>query len=215
MFNESKHLSMHDARQTLEDFASSIKWLPNGGDSVLDVGCGPGDIAADVILPFLPPNFKRLVGADVSSEMIEFCRKRHNHPKLSFEQFNTDVELEKQSFHKVGPFDHIFSSYCLHFVQNQKLCLQNFFKLLNPGGDLVVLFLAKHLNYEVMKLQQSKDPRWAQYMTDVDNHLTPYQFSENPGEEFRNLLTECGFTGCDVRVLQKNFIHTEGSINSK
>lgn len=78
----------------------------------------------------------------------------------------------------------------------------------------MVLFLAKHVNYDVMKIQ-SKDSRWAQYMTDVDKHLTPFQFSDNPGEEFLNLLNECGFTGCDVRVLHKNFIHTTESINSK
>lgn len=65
-----------------------------------------------------------------------------------------------------------------------------------------------------MKIQ-SKDSRWASYMMDVEKHLTPYQFSKNPGEEFRNLLNECGFTGCDVRILEKNFIHTTDSINSK
>lgn len=94
---------------------------------------GPGDVTAEVVLPFLPANFKRLVGADVSKEMVEFCRKTHKHPKLSFEQFNFDQELEKQPFSNVEPFDHIFSFYCLHFIQNQKLCLQNFYKLLNPG----------------------------------------------------------------------------------
>lgn len=77
-----------------------------------------------------------------------------------------------------------------------------------------MLFLAKHVNYDVMKVQ-SQDSRWAPYMTDVDKHLTPYQYSQIPGEEFLNLLNECGFIGCDVRVLQKNFVHTTESINSK
>lgn len=31
----------------------------------------------------------------------------------------------------------------------------------------MVLFLAKHVNYDVMKVQ-AKDKRWAEYMTDVD-----------------------------------------------
>lgn len=79
---------------------------------------------------------------------------------------------------------------------------------------MMVLFLAKHVNYDVMKVQ-SKDSRWAEYMTDVDQHLTPFQFSNNPGDEFLNLLNESGFTGCDVRVLHKNFIHTTESIESE
>lgn len=133
MFHLTKHLSQHDSRQTLEDYASSFKWRSGGGDSALDAGSGPGDVTTEVVLQFLPANFKRLVGADVSKEMVEFCRKTYNHPKLSFEQFNFDQELEKQPFSNVEPFDHIFSFYCLHFIQNQKLCLQNFYKLLNPG----------------------------------------------------------------------------------
>lgn len=76
------------------------------------------------------------------------------------------------------------------------------------------MFLAKHVNYDVMTTQ-SKDSRWAKYMTDVDQHRTPFQFSNNPGEEFLNILNEVGFTGCDVRVLHKNFIHTTESIESK
>lgn len=139
MFYMTKHLSQHDSRQTLEDYATSFKWRAGGGDSVLDAGCGPGDVTATVVLPFLPENFKRLVGADVSKEMVEFCRKTHKHPKLTFEQFKVDEELEKQPFAKVEPFDHIFSFYCLHFVQKQKLCLQNFYKLLNPGMRYCIL----------------------------------------------------------------------------
>lgn len=133
MFHLTKHLSQHDSRQTLEDYASSFKWRAGGGDSVLDAGCGPGDVTTEVLLPFLPANFKRLVGADVSTEMVEFCRRTYSHPKLSFEQFNFDQALEQQPFCNVEQFDHIFSFYCLHFIQNQKLCLQNFYKLLNPG----------------------------------------------------------------------------------
>lgn len=171
-------------------------------------------MTTEILLPFLPANFSRLVGADVSNEMVEYCRKTHKHPQLSFEQCNFELELEKQPFSKVEPFDHIFSFYCMHFIQNQNICLTNFYKLLNPGGDLLVLFLAKRVNYDIMKIQ-SKDNRWAEYMTDVERHLTPYQFSENPGEEFRTLLSETGFIGCDVRVVHKNFILTTESINSK
>lgn len=142
MFYLTKHLSQHDSRQTLEDYASSIKWRPGGGDSILDAGCGPGDVTAEVVLPFLPAHFGRLVGGDISREMVVFCRKTHKHPKLSFEQFNFELELEKQPFSNVKPFDHIFSFYCLHFIQNQKLCLENFNKLLNPGMNFLLWFIS-------------------------------------------------------------------------
>lgn len=149
MFYLTKYLSQHDSRQTLEDYASSFKWCANGGDSVLDAGCGPGDVTAEVVLPFLPENFKRLVGADISIEMVEFCRKTHKHPKLSFEQFNIELELEKQPFSSIEPFDHIVSFYCMHFVQNQKLCLENLNKLLKPGkySFLLRVFVQFYIKY--------------------------------------------------------------------
>lgn len=39
MFYLTKHLSQHDSRQTLEDYADSFKWRVGGGDSILDAGC--------------------------------------------------------------------------------------------------------------------------------------------------------------------------------
>lgn len=214
LYRQAKKSSMIDAQQALEDFENVFKWRTDSGDSVLDAGCGPGDITRNTLLPFLPENFKRLVGVDISDKMINFARTTHIHPKLSFEQFNLEQVLEKQSLHKMEPFNHIFSFYVLMYIHKQKTCIENFYKLLKNEGDMLLSFLAQHPHYDVYK-EQSQDPKWAPYMKDVDLHLSPYHFSKNPGEEFRNLLIECGFTVCDVKVHDKKIVHTLDTMQSK
>lgn len=159
---------------------------------MLDAGCRTGDVTYDSILPILPPNFKRLVDVDISEKMLDYARKNQTHPKLSFEHFDLNLELEKQPLSSSAPFDHIFSFYCLHWIQNQKNCIQTFFKLLNTGGDMLLIFICSCPLYDVYK-EQLKNTKWAKYITNINDEISPYHYSKNPEVEFRNLLSECGF----------------------
>lgn len=215
LFRDSNKVTQFYAQKALEEFSSMIKWRSDGNDSVLDCGCGPGNVTFDVLLPKLPVNFQRLVGVDISKEMIDYAKKTYVHPKLSFEPLNLDIEVEKQSLNDMEPFDHITSFFCLMWIKNQKMCIQNFYKLLKPGGDMLLVFLASHAGYDAYK-QLSRDNRWAQYMEDVDQVITPYQYSEDPGTEFQNLLKDCCLTECDVRVQDSYYMFKgEDSLRSK
>lgn len=214
LYHQNKNISLVDSQKALESLANSFKWRVDGCDSVLDAGCGSGDVTYEALLPFLPANFKRMVGVDISKEMIEFARKKYIHPKLSFQEFNLNVDLEKQSLHDAEPFDHIFSFYTLQWIQNQKLCMQSFYKLLNPGGDMFLLFLAQHPVYDVY-MEQSQDNRWGKHMTDANLRMSPYHYAKNPAEEFQKLLVDCGFKECNVKADNKYNIHTLESLTSK
>lgn len=171
---------------------------------MLDAGCGPGDLTFDILMPNLPSNFQRLVGVDVSNEMIDYARKTQIHPRLSFEQFDLCTKLEKQPLNSAEPFDHIFSFYTLMWISTcMKTCLESFYKLLIPNGDLFVLFNGNHPNYDVYK-EQSLDKRWARYMFDVDKITPSTQNSKDPVKEFTDLLNKYGFIDCDVRIVSKN-----------
>lgn len=203
LYRRANQLTRCDSLKIMQEFASILKSTSNGRVSLLDVGCGPGDVTAEIILPILPPDFERLVGIDISDEMLEYARKTQTHPKLSFQQFNIDVELEKQSLNGTE-FDHITSFFCLMWVRNQRLCVENFYKLLKPGGDILVVFIVNTAVYDAYR-HQSEDDRWSQYTNDYDRIVSPYYNSPNPRDEFNNLLKICGFTECSVRMEEKTF----------
>lgn len=213
LYLQSNQISKRDSQQVLQDFVESINWHPDGCDSLLDAGCGPGDVTMDIVLPFLPPSFERLVGVDISHEMISYARKTRIHPKLSFEQFNLNIEFEKQSLCNVEPFDHIFSCYVLRMVPNVKMCLENFYKLLKPDGDMLLLFNRCSYNHAIY-LELSNNSKWSKYLADEKIYHAPNFDWYGPPEAFRNLLNECGFSKCDIRVYQNTYNESYETVRS-
>lgn len=205
LYKCSNGLQRRDAKQTIEEFSHALQWRSDGCDSLLDIGCGSGDVTIDYLLPILPPNFQRLVGVDLSQEMIEFAGQQYPYPRISFEKFDLGLDLEKQQLRSVEPFDHITSFYCLHWVQNQERAVKNMFQLLKPDGDMLLVFLAQNPIFEIYK-QMSQSKKWSKYMSDVDNFISPYQYSKNPADQFGKLLYASGFTEYSVEIREKFFV---------
>lgn len=205
LYQRSNGLQRFDARNVLNEFADLFQTRSEDGDSVLDIGCGDGNITMDFLLPKLPKNFKRLIGCDISDSMIDFADKKYKYPNVSFEHFNLAMDVGKQALGAVEKFDHITSFYCLMWVNDQKLAMENIFKLLKPNGNLLVVFLAHHPLYDFYE-KQSRDIRWSKHMTDVNEFITPYQYSKDPVKDFRKLLIEAGFIDCVVEARDKCYV---------
>lgn len=109
LYNKSNPLQRSDTQQALGEFGHLLEWRSDGDGSVLNAGCGAGDVTVEILLPILPPNFKSLVGVDLSNQMI-------NHPKVQFERFDLAAEFENQPLNGIEPVDHNFSFYCLMWI---------------------------------------------------------------------------------------------------
>lgn len=206
LYHSSNQFQRFDASKSLSRCPALLKWKSSDKNPVscLDIGCGTGDVTIDFVLPILPKNFERLVGVDLSNDLINFARENYSLPRVSFEQFDLGLELEIQNLRNIGQFDHITSFYCLQWVPNQKVALQNIHKLLKPGGDMFSLIAAKHPVYDVFKTLSMND-EWAEYMTDVDSFISPYSSSSCPATDFQDLLQSNGFTECNVFNQQMSF----------
>lgn len=221
LYHSSNQIQRIQARETLLKCPSINNWHTG---SLLDVGCGSGDVTMEIITKVLPENFERLVGVDVSDEMVQYARKHCSHPCISFEQLDIGLELEKQKLRGIEPFDHITSFNCLHWVtRRQPTTVENMYKLLKPGGDMLLLFVVTHPIYQVFKgtiiariqlyhrlkfilmdsfhsLELSKMDKWAEFMTDVEKFFPPYYYSKDPAGEYEELLRSNGFTVTNVTI---------------
>ena len=104
------------------------KYISKGKDfKVLDAGCSTGELVHFV------HEFKKssVYGIDISKKAIEIARKRY--PKYNFKVGSVDDLPYKDDY-----FDYIICYDILEHVDNPRLVLDEFRRVLAPGGHLII-----------------------------------------------------------------------------
>lgn len=129
-----------EAAQGYEDFflpAIFAQWPPQilnasglkAGDNLLEVGCGTGVLARQATTIVQPDG--QVTGLDLSESMLSVARRKC--PGAIFQQGNVmDLPFE------TGSFDVVIASFMLMFVPDQPLAIKEMWRVLKPGGRLVV-----------------------------------------------------------------------------
>lgn len=199
-YKATNFLQRKDAEESLKQYVSKIKWLPDSTDSLLNIGSRSGDILFDYIFPLLPKSFKKMVGIDKSEAMISYAVENYRHPKLFFEQGDivNQCDVDKL-FCKYGQFDHITSLCSLHWVLNQELAFKNIFDLLTPSGDIFVTMCQDHPLYEhytdIMALE-----KWSDYRQQMKESISPYFGASDPVKMLTETLQRVGFKDIHVEL---------------
>lgn len=118
LYSNSNILQRRDAKYLIDNYFKYIEWLPNGGDVSLDIGCGDGGVTHEFLLNNMPKSIEKIVAVDRSLEMIQHAAISHQHSKIQFQQLDIGIKTLPTQF--IGKFDHVFSSYCLHWLQDQR-----------------------------------------------------------------------------------------------
>lgn len=99
----------------------------NAGERVLDLGCGTGQLTAEIAAAGA-----EVVGIDQSAEMVS--RALANYPQLRFEVGDA------RTFEVDRLFDAVFSNAVLHWVKPAAAAVERIGQALKPGGRFVAEF---------------------------------------------------------------------------
>lgn len=98
--------------------------LPKAGERILDVGCGTGQLTADIA-----NSGAEVVGLDLSAEMIAAAGA--NFPQLRFEV----ADIAGANYN--SEFDAVFSNAALHWVRDQNAAIDAITRAIKRGGRFV------------------------------------------------------------------------------
>lgn len=102
-----------------------VAWLqPKPGERVLDLGCGTGDLTAQI-----SQSGAHVVGMDISASMVGAAQAKYE--QLQF------IVGNAEDFHTDEPFDAVFSNAALHWMTHPSNVIACVWQALTPGGRFV------------------------------------------------------------------------------
>lgn len=159
------------------------------GDRVLDVGFGPGLLAAEMAGEVGPSG--RICGIDVSDSMLAIARTRADVPG------GPGLELELASVeripHPAESFDVVVSTQVFEYVEDVAAALAEVRRVLRPAGRVVLL----DTDWGSVVWRSSDDERMARVLTAFEDHLADPHLPRT----LADVLVKTGFTPTHQQVV--------------
>ena len=116
----------NERTQPSVDLINRIEITPQ---SILDVGCGPGNSTAVLAQRF---SAQRILGVDSSADML--TRAKSTYSGIDFKQCRVPDGLDSLG----ESFDLVFSNACIHWIPDQINLIKKLLSVVNDGGALAV-----------------------------------------------------------------------------
>jgi len=116
----------------LDDLSNALEIKE--GESILDVGCGPGFVIEKVVKENAGKSIS-VIGLDFSRGMIKRARRRcknFSNVKLQVADLNRNLEFPDSSFDKV------VCSNTLYALENPQGVIAEFYRVLKPGAAVII-----------------------------------------------------------------------------
>lgn len=189
----------------LRKYSHLIKWRGDNQDTVMDIGCGSGNVLLGLILPVIRGKFSIIYGTDLSEKMIEFCKKQYSGME-NMKFIVMDILKDNSDFvNTYGQMDHVFSTYAIHWLPDQPKGFDNIFNLLKPGGDLFSVHLLSSPYFDILK-HMDQNEKWSPYFDNLTQFVPFTQDSKQPEEDLRKVLENKGFTDVFTEVFNQEVL---------
>lgn len=199
-FAEKNQCCVETTAAALKKYNHLFRWTGDK-DTAMDVGCGPGNLLAEVFYPVLKKCCK-IYATDISNEMVDFCREKYTSPinNLICQQMDLESELDVQKFLlNHSPIGHVFASFVFHWMLDEEKALRNVFNLLTPGGDFFTVHFHSNLTF-FMNIAVQKSVKWGHFFENLDKHVPKSTTEDHSEKELYNLFEKCGFIDTVVEL---------------
>ena len=162
LYTQNNQLQQSGVEKFFDFYGEKLRNQFNGKEvDLLDIGSGCGRVLNEVIFGKSGLKFSKIIGIDVSEEMVKFSNEKYGSDLMSFQVMDAEGEvpetLENQQF------DIVTSFYCLPYCKDLNAAFQNVQKFLKSNGIFCCIFSQLPKTTNENKLVGSNDKQ-AKYM---------------------------------------------------
>lgn len=188
LYNKSAYAQEHLAAESIKRFTPIISKNSNIRNlKLIDFGCADGKVLMEILQAKF--NFSKVVGVDLSKEIIEYAQVRYGNERSSFRQMN----IESPNVEIFETFDVANCFGVFHWVKNHKQALLNIRKFLLKGGIFNFYFFLDLSIPSYFDELKKNFPTMSESINKQDFH-PPSTYDPKFKDNFENLIDECGFT---------------------
>jgi len=181
---------LREKNETLEFSYKLHEYKNFAGKKVLDVGCGNG-----YVLEKYAQEGAEVFGIDITHTAIDLCWKRFSfsNSKGNFQEANAEALPFESNF-----FDCVSSMGVLHHTPETQKAINEVFRVLKPGGRVILMFyyrdsILRRIKFPLSKIRSGKSIQ--QQVNEVDGIGNP-KGDVYSKEEMRSLLQSF----CDLEL---------------
>ncbi len=170
---------------------------PQGGEHILDIGCGCGQTTLELARRVGPSGV--VTGVDISRPMLDVARSRAAPAGCGAVEF-LEADAQTHAF-APGAYDAVFSRFGVMFFNDPAGAFVNIRKALKPGGRLAFVCWRPYADNPWMrKPMEAAEPFLPP--AEPTDPLAPGPFAFADPERVRAILAEAGFTDVAAEPLE-------------